>query len=74
MVYVVGKPLLSLLSHCKEIVDDVLLMFIGANGLFGTETPTQNELKNSAYLSVQWSICGQISELLIYPERNIYNL
>ena len=45
MVYVVGKPLLSLASHCKEIVDDVLLMFIGANGLFGTETPTQNQLK-----------------------------
>ena len=53
MVYVVGKPLLSIAYHCKEIVDDVLLVFIGANGLFGTEISTQNELKDNIHLNVQ---------------------
>ena len=51
MVYVVGKPLLSFASHCKEIVDDVLLVFIGANGLFGTETPTENQLRKQYILT-----------------------
>ena len=50
MVYVIGKPLLSLAYHCKEIVDDVLLMFIGANGFFGTETPTNTKRIKRQYI------------------------